>query len=101
VARSPRIGHRDGGIADNQAIIIDGVTLTFDHALPAARGAPVEIGIVDRLAVIGFDILLGRDRHLVDRSVEEVDDRRRIGHPGCEKDQVGYGVWSNPSNIRH
>src|SRR5215471_8882625 len=55
----------------------------FDHAihssiLRATFGAPVEIITVNRLTVIGLDILLRRHRHLVDRAELVVDDGRHV-----------------------
>jgi hypothetical protein len=72
-----------GGVADDQTVAVDRIMCAFHHALAAAGRAPVEIGNVDRLAVIRLDILLGCHRHLVGRAIVEIDDRRIVDDGRC------------------
>ena len=68
----------DGRSRDHSVVII-GITLHFGQALPAAGGAPLEVGTLHRPAIVLRDERLAHVGCHVCRAVTEVDDGLDVG----------------------
>src|SRR5207245_3400963 len=76
----PRIevGARVRRCTRDDAVEVVRVPLRFGKTLASAGGTPVPVRALRRATVIAIDDRLGRDRHLVLRSIREIDELLRM-----------------------